>query len=279
MLANLAHHPPVEAASTSALPELLARVGVELAPPAQPSPAHAQAPTILAYDGRLKPELGTLLRQSSSAFFLSCPGDARVPQAADLMVLSKLLRRSTLLPDFEGVQRYYVGSLDSLRSISERVMVHLESAGAPASAAQAAADVMYELAANALLDAPAGEDGKPRYAHRRDEPGLRIAAEDAAVITFGIQGKKAVLGAFDRFGRLTHEPLSRTLEGIGGRAKVNDSGGGAGLGLRRIVEQSELVAARVIPGRATEVLCTVDLGESRRRAANPKSIFFSVERG
>lgn len=236
-------------------------------------------PTIVVFDGKLKPEHGALLRSQPHSFLLACPGSERRPHPDDLHILASLLNRVSLVPEFEGVQRYYVATLEGLRAASEQVSAHVESLGAPRSAAGVCADVMYELAANALLDAPAGPDGQPKYAHRRDDPALRISAEDAAVIAFGVKGTRAYLGAVDRFGRLTAEPLAKTLEGLGARAKVNASGGGAGLGMRRMVEQSELVAARVVPGRVTEMLCTVDLGEIRRRAAGPKSLFFSVERG
>jgi hypothetical protein len=197
----------------------------------------------------------------------------------DLSILVGLLKGAPLIPEFDGVERYYVGTLPGLRTASERVRTQLEEAGAPRGAAEACADVMYELAANALLDAPVDGSGAPRYAHRRDDPALRISPEDAAVIAFGVKGAHVFLGAVDRFGRLGPEPIARTLDGLGGRAKVNSEGGGAGLGMRRILEQSDLVAVRVVPGRTTEVLCAVELREVRRRAQGSKSLFFSVERG
>ncbi len=59
--------------------------------------------------------------------------------------------------------------------------------------------------------------------------------------------------------------------------RVDASGGGAGLGLRRILEHSDVVAVRVAAGRESRVLCVVDLGEARRRATQPKSLLFCLQ--
>ncbi|HLL55176.1 MAG TPA: hypothetical protein VK447_16590, partial [Myxococcaceae bacterium] len=85
--------------------------------------------------------------------------------------------------------------------------------------------------------------------------------------------------ATDWFGRLTPAPVAAAVAGLDGRAKVNATGGGAGLGLRRMLEQSDVYAVRVRPGRVCQVLCAVDLGHARRRATHPKSLFYFVERG
>ena len=64
--------------------------------------------------------------------------------------------------------------------------------------------------------------------------------DDAAVVGIGVHDGRVYLKAVDRFGRFTVDPVARTVEGLAGRAQVNASGGGAGLGLRRIIEQSDL---------------------------------------
>jgi hypothetical protein len=78
----------------------------------------------------------------------------------------------------------------------------------------------------------------------------------------------------DLFGRLTPGPIARALASLGGRAQVNASGGGAGLGMRRILEHCDLIAVRVVPGKETRMLGVVGFGEARRRAALPKSLLY-----
>lgn len=85
------------------------------------------------------------------------------------------------------------------------------------------------------------------------------------------------LEVVDRFGGLRPGPFARALGGWGGRVQVDASGGGAGLGLRRILEHSDVVAVRVAAGRESRVLCVVDLGEARRRATQPKSLLFCLQ--
>jgi hypothetical protein len=104
-----------------------------------------------------------------------------------------------------------------------------------------------------------------------------VAPEDTCHLAYTVEDGRMWLEMVDRFGRLTPAPYARALEGWGGRVKVDASGGGAGLGLRRILEHSDLVAARVIAGRESRVVCVVDLGEARRRATQPKSLLFSQE--
>jgi hypothetical protein len=89
-----------------------------------------------------------------------------------------------------------------------------------------------------------------------------------------VQGKQLFLMASVRIGRFDSAPLVRTLEAFAGEARVATTGGGGGLGLRRILEKSALFAARVRPEKLTEVLAVVELEEVRNRRARPKSLFF-----
>lgn len=140
----------------------------------------------------------------------------------------------------------------------------------------AVVDVVHELAANALLDAPADAKGNPKYAHRRG-PDVQIAPEDACEVFAAVEEDRIYLGARDRFGRFDPKFLARAIEGLDERARLNTSGGGGGLGLRRMVEQSDLLAVRVVPGKMTQMLCVVSLQPIRRRRATPKSLMVRVE--
>ncbi|MGQ0507419.1 MAG: hypothetical protein ACT4TC_19105 [Myxococcaceae bacterium] len=154
----------------------------------------------------------------------------------------------------------------------------VRAAGGGNYAAACAADVMHEIAANALLVAPVTSDGTPKYALQRDAK-LDIPVDDACEVSLWVANDRVFLSALDRFGRLGTAPIASAIAGLGKRARVDVSGGGAGLGLRRIVEHSDLVAIRVHPGRQCEVTCAVELAENRRRAGNPKSLMYLVSRG
>jgi hypothetical protein len=166
-----------------------------------------------------------------------------------------------------------VGQVADLHGIANEAQSLAQEAGCGTAAATAVADVMYELAANALFDAPAGRDGQPKYAHRRGQH-FEIDREDTCRASMAVADGRAYLTATDLFGRLTAEPLARVVAGLGAKAQINRSGGGAGLGFRRIIEFSDLCAVRVQPGVVSEVLCVVDLVDTRLRSARPKSLFF-----
>jgi hypothetical protein len=163
-----------------------------------------------------------------------------------------------------------------LKAASSEAAALVETSGGTRNALSLAADVMHELAANALLDAPVDARGTPRYAHHRHEVDA-VAPEDACEVSMAVGEGGVYLEARDRFGRLPPTPISRALASMGGRMQVNSSGGGAGLGMRRILEHSDLIATRVLPGRETRMLCVVGLGESRRRASSPKSLLYYKE--
>src|SRR5207249_3606570 len=85
---------------------------------------------------------------------------------------------------------------------------------------------------------------------------------------------RLMLWVSDRFGRMTIAPVVRAVGSLGGKAVVDSSGGGAGLGLRRLLEASDLVAWRVRRGKLCEVLAAIDLNGKRRRVGTAKTIFF-----
>src|SRR5205085_97191 len=101
--------------------------------------------------------------------------------------------------------------------------------------------------------------------------------EDGCKLGYGVASKRMFVVVTDRFGRFGVDPLAATLEGVGRPAQLKIAGGGAGLGLRKLVEGCDAVVVRVAPGRRTEVLCAVELSGPRRRAGLPKSVFYVQE--
>ena len=190
--------------------------------------------------------------------------------------MGAVLRGGPLVPPGVTVARQKIRRLKDVQSAAEAAGLVVQEAGGTKTAAQLAEDVLHELAVNAMLDAPVDAQGQPKYAHRRTEV-QEVDPEDACELGLAVDGSRIYLEAVDRFGRLTTGPFARALETYGGRVQVNSSGGGAGLGLRRMIEHSDAIAVRVVRGRESRVLCAVDLGDTRRRAAFPKSLLFCTE--
>ncbi|RKG99227.1 hypothetical protein D7V97_32010 [Corallococcus sp. CA053C] len=233
---------------------------------------------LVLFDGRLGAAQAEMLDRASPALLLATREPDGEPSAWEVRLLAALLRGDSLMPAQAVVSRAPLTQVADVGPACEAASAAVLEAGGSRVAAGLVADVAHELAANALLDAPVDETGAPKYAHRRGQV-QHVAPEDACLLEWGMEPGRAWLQAVDRFGRLTASPLVRVLRAWGGKAQVDASGGGAGLGLRRILEHSDAVAVRVVPGRGTVFTCAVDLGEARRRAAQPKSLLFCLERG
>lgn len=228
---------------------------------------------LVLFDGRLSPLHSALLEKTPPALLLATREPGGLPSAWEMRVLASLLRGESMMPPGSAVARLWLERVMDLKVASSEAAALAETARSSRTAATLAAEVMHELAANALLDAPVDAAGQPLYAHRRESVQV-VAPEDACEVSLALGEGGVYLEAVDRFGRLGPGPIAKALASLGGRMQVNASGGGAGLGLRRILEQSDLIAVRVVPGRETRMLGVVGLGEARRRAALPKSLLF-----
>lgn len=237
------------------------------------APVHGRV--VALYDGRLASAHAAALRRSPPALLLACREPSGLPSDWEMNLLVALLAGGLLLP---GAETFSVKKVTDIQLAANLAAERVRQVGGARAAVDIASDVMHELAANALIDAPADPDGTPKYAHRRG-PDLEIAAGDGCEVALLVRDGRIYLSATDRFGRFPVSPIANAVAGLDERAKVNDAGGGAGLGLRRILEQSDVFVVRVKPGKLCQAVCAVDLGNARRRTASPKSVFFHVERG
>ncbi|WP_093524485.1 hypothetical protein [Stigmatella erecta] len=254
----------------------LARGGVALQTGLDGAEAARHARRLVLFDGLLGPAHADLLSREPPALLLATRGAERGPTEWEAMLLGAVLRGGSLVPEQGSVVRQRLRRLVDIQHAAEAASMVVEEAGGSRTAATLAADVLHELAVNAMLDAPVDAQGQPKYAHRRTEV-KEIDAEDACELALSVAEGRIYLEAVDRFGRLTPRPFVQALASYGKRVQVNASGGGAGLGLRRMIEHSDAIAVHVSQGRESRVLCAVDLGEARRRAALPKSLLFCME--
>ncbi|WP_224249566.1 hypothetical protein [Hyalangium gracile] len=256
----------------------LAKGGVSLFSSLEDTGASSRAAVrrLVLFDGRLTPAHAELLNRDPPALLLATRAPESGPTEWEAQILGSAINGGILTPAGLSVARQSIRRLKDVQHAADAASLIAQEAGGSKTASQLAADVMHELAVNALLDAPVDAQGQPKYAHRRTEV-QEVDAEDACELGLAVDGARIYLEAVDRFGRLTTGPFVRALESYGGRIQVNSSGGGAGLGLRRMIEHSDLIAVRVVKGRESRVLCAVDLGDARRRAALPKSLLFCTE--
>jgi hypothetical protein len=255
----------------------LARGGVSLySGNDEPGASRASLRRLVLFDGKLTPAHAELLKREPPALLLAARGAEAGPTDWEAQLLGAVLRGGPLVPGGQAVPRQRLLKLRDVQHAADAVAMIVAEAGGSKTAASLASEVLHELAVNALLDAPVDAQGQAKYAHRRTEV-QQVDPEDACEMALAVDGARIYLEAVDRFGRLTTGPFVRALASYGGRVQVNSSGGGAGLGLRRMIEHSDAIAVRVVRGRESRVLCAVDLGDARRRAALPKSLLFCME--
>ncbi len=239
-------------------------------------PARKAVRRLVLFDGRLTPAHAELVSREPPTLLLATRGEDGAPSEWEARLLGAVLRGGPLVPVGQSVARQRLRRLLEVQHAAEAAALVVQEAGGSKVAAGLAADVLHELAVNAMLDAPVDAQGGQKYAHRRTEV-QEVEAEDAPELALAVEGKRIYLEAVDRFGGLTAAPFARALASYGGRVQVNSSGGGAGLGLRRMIEHSDAIAVRVVRGRESRVLCAVDLGDARRRGGLPKSLLFCME--
>jgi hypothetical protein len=106
---------------------------------------------------------------------------------------------------------------------------------------------------NALYDAPV-ESGYFKQAVSRTED-VEMPPDHACEISYGIERGNAFVRVRDPFGALQRHRLLEVLNRCNrGTVSLDESRGGAGLGLWRVFTTASTVAVTVIPGRITDIL-------------------------
>lgn len=145
--------------------------------------------------------------------------------------------------------------------------------------AEMAAEVAYEMAMNAMYDAPVDPSGRPKYNHDRHQD---IALEDHEVpqLQLACDGTTLVLQIDDPFGRLRRQDvLEGIIRGLAARhatdsAEVlNTRHGGAGLGIFRMFQLTTSLYFSVVKHQHTRVIAAFDISlRMRDRRAYPTSL-------
>lgn len=230
-------------------------------------------PLVVLFDGNLRAEHARALDRKPPALLLACRDGDQSLAPWETELLFAFLAQDSLVPSGSTSVEFHLRQPADMDAAATAAAQFVQASGGGSYVAGAAADVIYELAANALFDAPADMNGVARYAHRRGEA-LTMEPADAARARIVVDGEVLYIQTADKFGRLTPAPLAAAVRQIGGKVKVNTEGGGAGLGLIRVIDQSDLVAIRVARGRRCEVTCVLTMQNVRRRSARPKSVLF-----
>jgi hypothetical protein len=123
-------------------------------------------------------------------------------------------------------------------------------------------DIAEELVMNALYNAPS-EAGYFKQPVSRTED-VTLPFERACEVSYGLEGENAFVRLRDPFGALRHERLIEVLARCKARSvELDESRGGAGLGMWRVFSTATTVMITVVPGRMTDILVRIALTPGR----------------
>lgn len=137
----------------------------------------------------------------------------------------------------------------------ERMGEYYESNGVSARTIQLLRDAAEELLTNAFYDAPVAAGAVPDAIPRTQD--VTLSEESACDMVYGCRDDLAIVRVKDPFGSLTRERLVEVLTRCARtdmQVEVDESMGGAGLGLWRLFTVATFVAVSVVPNHHTEFL-------------------------
>lgn len=218
---------------------------------------------------------------------LSCASVASVIVAATLETpagrkhLAHLMRRLTSDPSHDLLGASSMGRMAKIAQAShrtarlERMAEYFTQSAISARAIGAIHDVAEELVMNALYNAPA-EAGYFAQAVSRTVD-VTLPASRACEISYGVDGTDVFVRVRDSFGSLDRARVLDVLARCSSsEVSIDESRGGAGLGLWRIFSAASSVAITVIPDHLTDIVVRIPINGARGgRALMGVHLFFS----
>jgi hypothetical protein len=117
-----------------------------------------------------------------------------------------------------------------------------------------------EMLMNALYDAPVDTAGKQMFADIPTKTRISLRMEQRAVVQYACDGDTFALSVRDSFGALQGSTVVKYLDKcLHSEQQIDRKTGGAGLGLYIISNSATQFLVNLLPGVATEVICTFDL--------------------
>jgi len=155
----------------------------------------------------------------------------------------------------------------------ERMSTFFESKGVGSRTIQLLRDAAEELLTNAFYDAPVAAGALKQPISRTQD--VSLPDDNACDMVYGCHGDLAIVRVRDPFGSLARARLVEVLTRCARtdmRVEVDETMGGAGLGLWRIFSAASFVAIGVVNNRYTEFL----VGIGKRVSAGPRPFAFHL---
>ncbi|MBI4511265.1 MAG: hypothetical protein HY698_16650 [Deltaproteobacteria bacterium] len=210
------------------------------------------------------------------------PNFESTPRDAELLMVARRLARpsepgipfsSYLLWGFSGYEETIRDTAGRDAAVA-RVQKFIEKIGVPKRVGEMLGELAHELLMNALYDAPVDPEGRHKYAQDR-KASITVEEHEAATLRLASDGVLVAIQVVDPFGRLERRHvftgLARGLKG----GQMDQSHGGAGLGMVVCHNSTVAMIYDVLPNKRTEVTGLFDLDLNLREfRTQAKSLHF-----
>lgn len=215
--------------------------------------------------------LGLALEEPRISHILGRPDFHHTPADWELLMIARrLLKPREAPPPLAAFLRWgatgfrtVVSDTSGIEQTVGRAQKFAETMGAARWVGEHLGELVHELLMNALYDAPVDAAGQKRFAHDRK---AHVALAEAESTTFGMasDGTSLCVQVTDPFGRLERQHVfGGLLRGLK-TGQMDQSNGGAGLGILLCHQATTALMYDVCPGQRTQVTAVIDLDLNRR---------------
>jgi hypothetical protein len=203
------------------------------------------------------------------------------PRPWEVVMVARRLAGDTVVPPMTAFLDWGATAIElEVRTTADRdtAVAHIQEfisrLQVPRRIAEMFGELGHELLMNAMYDAPVDAHGRPKYAGDRKAQ-IELADTERPQVRLGTDGSRLVLQVRDPFGRLerrhVYDGLARGLAG----GEMDQSHGGAGLGMMVCHNAASAMIFDVAPGRHTEVTAMFELDMNLREfRSQAKSLHF-----
>jgi hypothetical protein len=125
---------------------------------------------------------------------------------------------------------------------------------------EAIEQVVDEMLMNALYDAPVDDQGKQIFAEIPTKTRISLRMEQKVVVQYACDDRTFSVSVRDSFGTLDRATVVRYIDKcLHSEQQIDRKTGGAGLGLYLMANSTSRMFFNVLPGVATEAVCSFDL--------------------
>jgi hypothetical protein len=184
-----------------------------------------------------------------------------VTAMATRLLFGDIFGLEKVLPWGAHIHTIEVGDYDEKSAAIQRVSNFATSIGVRRKYRESIEQCCDEMLMNALYDAPVDAAGKPLEPSKPGKRHTALTGDDRAIIEYGCDGHRFAVAVRDRFGRFERSVLVRYLDKcLHSADQIDKKVGGAGLGLYLMSNSATSLMFNVLPGVATECVCTFDIG-------------------